>query len=202
MRLLSRKARTTKRRARRRIYEEAERNALILLWEAGDRVYGRRLKALTPVSRRDAVTPRRSVLSGACSADRPPPPSPIYSRSCDLRPNGSPSLPASPFQRAVSNTPADQTGACVDYFPVCAAFPGQKTGRRLLRLFRGLLARHLRYGPPNLAQTPMAAFVARLRPGRSPRRTARQVPDQSTTLRVEASSTGDTRLRGALLPAS
>jgi hypothetical protein len=49
MRLLSGKARTTKRQARRRIYEEAERNALILLWEAGDRVCGKRLKALMPI---------------------------------------------------------------------------------------------------------------------------------------------------------
>jgi hypothetical protein len=49
MRLLSGKPRTTKRRVRRRIYEEAERNALILLWEAGDRVCGKRLKALMPI---------------------------------------------------------------------------------------------------------------------------------------------------------
>ena len=36
------------RRARRRVYEEAERNALTLLWEASDRVCGKRLKALMP----------------------------------------------------------------------------------------------------------------------------------------------------------
>ncbi len=34
----------------------------------------------------------------------------------------SPDYPHHP-QRAVSNTPADRTGACVDYFPVRAAFP-------------------------------------------------------------------------------
>jgi hypothetical protein len=34
---------------RRRIYDEAERNALVLLWEASDRVCGKRLKALMPV---------------------------------------------------------------------------------------------------------------------------------------------------------
>jgi hypothetical protein len=37
------------RRTRRRIYDEAERNALALLWEASDRVCGKRLKALLPV---------------------------------------------------------------------------------------------------------------------------------------------------------
>src|SRR5208337_1416840 len=48
-----------------------------------------------------------------------------------------------------------------------------------------------------IAQPPKAAFVTRLQPGQSPSQTARQLPDQSTTLWVESSSTGDTRLRGA-----
>ena len=50
MRLLRRPERaSTSRRTRPRIYDEAERNALILLWEAADRVCGKRLKALLPV---------------------------------------------------------------------------------------------------------------------------------------------------------
>lgn len=36
------------RRARRRVYNEAEHNALVLLWEASDRICGKRLKALMP----------------------------------------------------------------------------------------------------------------------------------------------------------
>ena len=48
-----------------------------------------------------------------------------------------------------------------------------------------------------IAQPPKAAFVTRLRPAQLPKRTARQLPDQSTTLWVESSSTGDTRRRGA-----
>jgi len=43
-----------------------------------------------------------------------------------------------------------------------------------------------------------ATFVTRLRPFRSPGRAARQLPDQSTILWVDSSSTGDSRLRGAL----
>src|ERR1700730_8934543 len=39
--------------------------------------------------------------------------------------------------------------------------------------------------------------VTRLRPMRLPAQAARQLPDQSTTLRVEPSSTSDSRLRGA-----
>ena len=49
-----------------------------------------------------------------------------------------------------------------------------------------------------IAQPPKATFVTRLQPFRLPGRAARQLPDQSTTLRVESSSTDDSRLRGAL----
>jgi hypothetical protein len=49
-----------------------------------------------------------------------------------------------------------------------------------------------------IAQPPKAAFVTRLQPNRLPGRAARQLPDQSTTLWVESSSTSDPRLRGAL----
>jgi hypothetical protein len=49
-----------------------------------------------------------------------------------------------------------------------------------------------------IAQPPKATFVTRLQPRRSPGRAARQLPDQSTTLWVDSSSTGDSRLRGAL----
>jgi hypothetical protein len=48
-----------------------------------------------------------------------------------------------------------------------------------------------------IAQPPKAAFVTRLQPARLPDQAARQLPDQSTTLRVAPSSTGDTRPRGA-----
>src|SRR5258708_340314 len=36
-------------RARKRLYDEAVRQALTLLWEAADRIWGKRLKALLPV---------------------------------------------------------------------------------------------------------------------------------------------------------
>src|SRR5262249_24794051 len=45
-----------------------------------------------------------------------------------------------------------------------------------------------------IAQPPKATFVTRLQPGHLPSRAARQLPDQSTTIRVESSSTGDSRL--------
>src|SRR5215208_4977830 len=49
-----------------------------------------------------------------------------------------------------------------------------------------------------IAQPPKATFATRLQPFRLPGRAARQLPDQSTILWVESSSTSDSRLRGAL----
>src|SRR5262249_17260993 len=51
---------------------------------------------------------------------------------------------------------------------------------------------------PTPVRTAKATFVTRLQPSRSPGQAARQLPDQSTTLRMESSSTDDSRLRGAL----
>jgi hypothetical protein len=62
-------------------------------------------------------------------------------------PTGLRRLPAPPFQRAVPSTPVGQTGAPVDCFPICAAFPVITAGRRPRRFFRGLLGLHACYGP-------------------------------------------------------
>ena len=48
-----------------------------------------------------------------------------------------------------------------------------------------------------IAQPPKATFVARLRPDQLPSQAARQLPDLSTIIRVESSSTDGSRLRGA-----
>jgi len=42
-----------------------------------------------------------------------------------------------------------ETGACVDCFPVHAAFPVLQAGRHPHLYFRGLLRLYSRYGPPN-----------------------------------------------------
>ena len=64
-----------------------------------------------------------------------------------LLPNGFPRLPESPFRRAMPTTPADRMGACVDCFPIRAAFPVLQAGRHPHLYFRGLLRLHSRYGP-------------------------------------------------------
>jgi hypothetical protein len=52
--------------------------------------------------------------------------------------------------------------------------------------------------PAGSLSRPQATFVTRLQPVRLPAQAARQLPDQSTTLRVDSSSTDDSRLRGSL----
>ena len=49
-----------------------------------------------------------------------------------------------------------------------------------------------------IAQPPKVTFVMRLQPSPLPSRTARQLPDLSTTIRVRSSLTDGSRPRGAL----
>src|SRR5262245_34933564 len=102
-------------------------------------------------------------------------------------------------------------------FPTCRApYPGGSSGCvcRLLPRSRGLpqmaggsasalsLSRpaqaSLMLRPAGSLSRPEATFVTRLQPMRLPAQAARQLPDQSTTPRVDSSSTDDSRLRGAL----
>ena len=111
---------------------------------------------------------------------------------------GLPRLPEPPFRRAVPTTPADQAGAHVDCFPAHAAFPKWQEGRHPHCHFRGLLRLHTRYGPPDRS----AALGRPLSRGfgtcSCPHEPLVSYRIQSTTLRVDSSSTDDSRLRGAL----
>ena len=49
-----------------------------------------------------------------------------------------------------------------------------------------------------IAQPPKATFVTRLQPSQLPNQAARQLPDLSTSIRVDPPSTGNPRRRGAL----
>src|SRR6266853_5829769 len=110
--------------------------------------------------------------------------------------NGSPRLPEPPSRRAVPTTSADRVGACADCFPTRAAFPnGRRVGIRIVTFEACSGFTHVT--AHRIAQPPKAAFVTRLQPFRLPGRAARQLPDQSTTLLVDSSSTSDSRLRGA-----
>src|SRR6516225_3208694 len=93
---------------------------------------------------------------------------------------------------------ADRAGAHVDCFPASRGLPQMAGGSAsALSLSRPAQA-SLTLRPAGSLSRPKATFVTRLQPLRLPARAARQLPDQSTTLRVESSSTDDSRLRGAL----
>ena len=117
-------------------------------------------------------------------------------RGCDPRQHGSPPLPGlpsyvpCPLPRRIgqvhvsiaspSARPSPNSGgsaSALSLFEACSGFT-RVTARRI-------------------AQPPKAAFVTGLRPSQLPGQAARQLPAQSTTLWVEPSSTGVSRLRGA-----
>src|SRR5713226_3065435 len=111
---------------------------------------------------------------------------------------GLPRLPESSFRRAVPTTPADRAGAHVDCFPAHAAFPLWQEGRHPHCHFRGLLRLHSCYGPPDRSAAQRRPLSRGSNPCSCPHEPLVQLPDQSTTLRVDSSSTDDSRLRGAL----
>src|ERR1700738_3574611 len=128
----------------------------------------------------------------------PMPPPEATLRPLPSHQTGLPRLPEPPFQRAVPTTPADRAGAYVDCFPASRSLPQMAGGSAsALSLSRPAQA-SLTLRPAGSLSRPQATFVPRLQPMRFPAQAARQLPDQSTTLRVDSSSTDDSRLRGAL----
>jgi hypothetical protein len=70
-------------------------------------------------------------------------------------------------------TPADRTGAFVDFFPIRVAFPVLQAGRHPHLYFRGLLRLHSRYGPSDCSTAQgglchEASVQPVARPNRSP----------------------------------
>ena len=128
------------------------------------------------------------------------PPWPLPSATLRTLPSpvtGLPRLPEPPFRRAVPTTPADQAGARVDCFPAHAAFPKWQEGRIRIVTFEACSG-FTHVTARRIAQPPKVTFVTRLQPSQLPSRTARQLPDLSTIIRVRSSLTDGSRLRGAL----
>src|SRR5262249_19810052 len=124
--------------------------------------------------------PCSSVEAATLARDGPPPIARITFPACRAHypggPNGCTCRFPTPFTRP--SPLFRRVGVRTFTFQACSSFT-RVTARRI-------------------AQPPKAAFVTRLRSDQSPSRIARQLPDQSTALWVESSSTGDTRRRGAL----
>jgi hypothetical protein len=127
----------------------------------------------------------------------PPEPSPTRDvEAATSLTTGLPRLPASPFRRAVPTTRRiERVRVSITSSLVQPSPNGRRVGIRIVTFeacsgFTHVTARRI-------AQLPKATFFTRLQPVRLPARAARQLPDQSTTLRVDSSSTDDSRLRGA-----
>jgi len=112
--------------------------------------------------------------------------------------DGSPPITRTTFPTCRAHYPGGSGGCTCRLLPRSYSLPqmagGSASALSLSRPAQALLT--LR--PAGLLNRLKAAFVTRLQPCRLPGRTARQLPDQSTTLWVESSSTSDPRLRGAL----
>ena len=123
--------------------------------------------------------------------------------SATLRPlpspmNGSPPITRTTFPTCRAHYPGGSSGCSCRLLPrsLEPSPNGRRVGIRIVTFeacsgFTHVTARRI-------AQPPKVTFVTRLRPSQLPDQAARQLPDQSTTIRVEPSSTDDSRLRGAL----
>src|ERR1700726_3263571 len=110
----------------------------------------------------------------------------------------SPPITRTTFPTCRAHYPGGSSGCACRLLPRSYSLPQMAGGSAsALSLSRPAQA-SLTLRPAGLLNRLEAAFVTRLQPCRLPGRTARQLPDQSTTLWVESSSTSDPRLRGAL----
>jgi hypothetical protein len=121
--------------------------------------------------------------------------------STTLRPlpsltTGLPRLPASPFRRAVPTTPADRAGCRL--LPRARGLPQMAGGSASALSLSRLAQASLTLRPAGSLSHPRRPLSRGFQPAQLSARAARQLPDQSTTLRVDSSSTDDSRLRGAL----
>src|SRR5215471_20989242 len=104
--------------------------------------------------------------------------------------------PTSQFPTCCAQYPGGPNGCTCRFFSVRATFLVFSASRRPHLHFRGLLRLHSHYGPSDCS-TAQGGLCHEASTGQLPIRVARQLPDLSTTIWVEPSSTGKTRHRGA-----
>src|SRR3954471_12855705 len=115
-----------------------------------------------------------------------------------LAQDGSPPITRITLPTCRAHYPGGSSGCACRLLPRSRGLPQMAGGSAsALSLSRPAQASHA-LRPAGSLSRPGATFVTRLRHLQLPARAARQLPDQSTTLRVESSSTDDPRLRGAL----
>jgi hypothetical protein len=133
---------------------------------------------------RPCPTPARAATPGMTLKPKP-------------RLRGSPPITRSSLPTCRAQYPGGPHGCACRCLPHGCCLPRHRGGSAsALNLSRPAQA-ITRVAAGRIAQPPRAAFVARLRPSQSPSQAARQLPDSSTSIRVEPSSTRETRRQGA-----
>ena len=109
--------------------------------------------------------------------------------------DGSPPITRTTFPTCRAHYPGGSSECACRLLPRSCSLP-QMTGgsASALELSRPAQA-SLTLWPAGSLSRPQATFVTRLQPAQLPARAARQLPDQSTTLRVDSSSTDDPKRR-------
>src|SRR5262247_2898998 len=128
-----------------------------------------------------------------------PCPTPANAAACcdveaaTLASNGSPPITRITLPTCRAHYPGGSSGCSCRLLPRSCSLPhipgGSASALSLSRPAQALLALQ----PAESLSRPKATFVTRLRPFRLPGRAARQLPDQSTTFRMESSSTDGSR---------
>ena len=129
----------------------------------------------------------------------PPWPPPLRDvEAATLALDGSPPITQTTFPTCRAHYPGGSSGCGCRLLPrsLWPSPNGRRVGIRIVTFeacsgFTRVTARRI-------AQPPKVTFVTRLQPNQLPSQAARQLPDLSTIIRVESSSTGVSRLRGAL----
>jgi hypothetical protein len=125
----------------------------------------------------------------------PPPASDV--EAATLAYDGPPPITRTTLPTCRAHYPGGSSGCACRLLPRSCGLPPYLGGSAsALSLSRPARASHS-FRPAGSLSRPKATFVTRLRPFRLPGRAARQLPDQSTTFRMESSSTDGSRLRGA-----
>src|SRR6516165_3775905 len=102
-----------------------------------------------------------------------------------LAPNGSPPITRTTFPTCRAHYPGGSSGCSCRLLPRSRSLPQMAGGSAsALSLSRPAQA-SLTLRPARSLSRPRATFVTRLQPVQLPAQAARQLPDQSTTLRVE-----------------
>ena len=127
---------------------------------------------------------------------RPPPDHAVEVTT--LASNGSPPITRTTFPTCRAHYPGGSNGCSCRSLPRSRGLPQMAGGSASASALSRPAQTSLSLRPAGSLSRLKTTFVTRLQPSRSPNQATRQLPDLSTSIRVDPPSTGVTRRRGAL----